>query len=41
MTPEGGGSGALVVSGGVEVLFEELVGEHTQLHKAINSVAYF
>ena len=41
VTPEGGGSGALVVSVGVGALFEELVGEHAQLRKAINSAAYF
>ena len=41
MTPYAGGSGALLVSGGVDALFEELVGEHAQLWKAINSVAYF
>ena len=41
MTPEGGGSGALVVSGGVEALFGELVGESAQLRKAVNSAAYF
>ena len=41
MTPEGGGSGALVVSGGVGALFEELFVEHTQLREAINSAAYF
>ena len=41
MTPEGGGSGALLVSGGVGVVFEELAGEYAQLQKAINSAAYF
>ena len=41
MTPEAVGSGALIVSGGVEVIIEELVGEHAQLWKAINSAAYF
>ena len=41
MTPEGGGSGALVVSVGVGEIFGELVGEHAQLRKAINSAAYF
>ena len=41
MTLDGGGSGALVVSGGVEALFEELVGEHARLREAINSAVYF
>ena len=41
MTPEGSGSGALVLSGGVGALFEELFVEHARLWEAINSAAYF
>ena len=39
--PEAGGSGALVVSGSVEALFEYFVGENYWLWKAINSAVDF
>ena len=41
MTPEGGGRCALEVSVGVGAHLEEIVGEHAQLWKALNSEAYF